>query len=100
MNIDVIYKLVCKKCEQVYIDQTQFEVNNRMNQHKHGLRGEGTSAAVDHVLYNKGHTIEFDKIEMLSRDNTKKGKEMKECLLTLNHSNSYNTISHEPVIFK
>ncbi len=30
--------------ESIYIGQTQFDVNHRMNQHKNGLREEGKSA--------------------------------------------------------
>ncbi len=100
MNIGVIYKLTCIKCQNVYIGQTQFDVSHRMNQHKNSLKEEGKSAAADHVLHNKDHAINFDKPEVLARDNTKKGTEIKETLLILKHQNSYNTISHELVIFK
>ncbi|CAF1463911.1 unnamed protein product [Didymodactylos carnosus] len=68
MNIGVIYKLTCTKCEKVYIGQTQFDVNHRMNQHKNGLRKEGNSAAADHILHNKEHTIDFDKPEVLAQE--------------------------------
>ena len=83
-----------------YIGQIKFDVNYRMNQHKNNLKEEGKSAAADHVLHNKDHTIDFDRPEILARDKTKKGREIKETLLTLKHPNSYNTISHELVIFK
>jgi predicted GIY-YIG superfamily endonuclease len=100
MNIAVIYKLTCIKCEKVYIGQTQFDVNHRINQHKNGLKEEGKSSAADHVLHNKDHGINFDRPEILARDNNKKAREIKKTLLTLKHSNAYNTISHELVIFE
>jgi hypothetical protein len=57
MHIGVIYKLTCIKCQKVYIGQTHFDVNRRMNQHKNGLKEEGKSAAADHILHNKDHAI-------------------------------------------
>jgi hypothetical protein len=77
MNIGVIYKLTCIKCKKVYIGQTHFDVNYRMNQHKNGLREEGKSAAADHILNNKDHGIYFDRPEILARGNNKKSKESK-----------------------
>ncbi len=85
---------------KVYIGQTHFDVTHRMNQHKNGLREEGKSAAADHVLQNKNHGINFDKPEILARDKSKKGREIKETILTFKHQNSYNIISHELAIFK
>jgi hypothetical protein len=82
MNIGVIYKLTCIKCQKVYIGQTQFDVSHRMNQHKNGLE-EGKSTAADHVLHNKDHVINFDRPDVLARDNTKKGREIKEILYGL-----------------
>jgi hypothetical protein len=59
-----------------------------MNQHKNGLKEEGKSTAADHALHNKDHVINFDRPhDVLARDNTKKGREIKEILLTLKHSN-------------
>jgi hypothetical protein len=43
-----------------------------MNQHKNELKEEGRSTAADHILNNKDHEINFDRLEILARDNNKK----------------------------
>lgn len=72
MNISVIYELEYLKCGKSYIEQTQFDVKHRMNQHKQRLQGEGKSAAVDHVLNNNGDRIKFDKPQIIARDKQKR----------------------------
>jgi hypothetical protein len=44
-------------------------------------------------------TINFDRPEVLANGNSKKKNEIKETLLTIKHSNSYNKISHELMVF-
>lgn len=80
MNINVIHKLEYFTCGKVYIGQTQFDVKHRMNQHKQGLQGEGKSAAADHVLNNSGHKINLDTPQILARDTSGKGREIKEMI--------------------
>ncbi|CAF4195564.1 unnamed protein product, partial [Rotaria sordida] len=55
MEIGVVYKLTCKTCDQVYIGQTKLNINERMKQHKEGLRKPETSRAADHMINNKNH---------------------------------------------
>ena len=100
METGVVYKLTCMKCEKVYIGQTQFNIKQRIKQHINGLKEEGKSAAADHILRNKGHKIDFNQPTILAHDNNKKKREIKETLLTIKNTNSYNTISHDLAIFK
>ena len=100
MNTGVIYKLTCNKCEQIYIGQTKLHVNERMKQHRNGLRKPDTSRAADHMLFNNHHIVNFDDPEIIGRDSIRKRREIKETLLTLQHQHAYNKISHELMIFK
>lgn len=99
MDIGVIYKLVCKNCDQVYIGQTKLNVHERMRQHKEGLRKPETSRAADHMINNKHHVIDFNKPEIIGRDSNRKRREIKETLLSIQHQQAYNKISHELMIF-
>ncbi|CAF3862465.1 unnamed protein product [Rotaria sp. Silwood1] len=99
MEIEVVYKLTCKTCDQVYIGQTKLDVKDRMKQHKEGLRKPETSRAVDYMIKNKNNVIDFCKPEIIGRDTHKKRRETKETLLSLEHPNPYNKISHELMIF-
>ncbi|CAF1208252.1 unnamed protein product [Rotaria sordida] len=99
MEIGVVYKLTCKTCDQVYIGQTKLNINERMKQHKEGLRKPETSRAADHMINNKNHVIDFSKPEIIGRDIHRKRREIKETLLSLQHQKSYNKISHELMIF-
>lgn len=97
---NVIYKLSCDSCNQIYIGQTKLNVAERMKQHKEGLRKPDTSRAADHMLNNKNHVIDFGKPEIIGRDTHRKRREIKETFLSLKHPNSYNKISHELMIFR
>ncbi|CAF1309282.1 unnamed protein product [Adineta steineri] len=99
METNVIYKLSCNKCEQVYIGQTKLNVTDRMKQHKDGLRKPDISRAADHMINNKDHVIDFSKPEIIGRDAHKKRREIKETFLSLQHQHAYNKISHELMIF-
>jgi predicted GIY-YIG superfamily endonuclease len=99
MNIGVVYQLSCNNCEQVYIGQTKLNVIERMKQHKEGLQKPDTSRAADHMLNNKNHTIDFSQPKILARDIHKKRREIKETILTLQTTHTYNKISHELMIF-
>lgn len=99
MDIGVIYKLVCKNCDQVYIGQTKLNVHERMRQHKEGLRKPETSRAADHMINKKHHVIDFNKPEIIGRDSNRKRREIKETLLSIQHQQAYNKISHELMIF-
>ncbi len=57
------------------------------------------STAADHVINNKNHPINFYRPEVLASDNSKKKNEIKETLLAIKHSNLYNKISHELMVF-
>jgi hypothetical protein len=70
-----------------------------MKQHKEGLRKPETSKAADHMINNKNHIIDFSKPEIIGRGTNKKRREIKETMLSLQHSNSYNKITHELMIF-
>jgi hypothetical protein len=100
MDIGVIYKLTCNTCDQVYIGQIKLNVNERMKQHKDGLRKPDISRAADHMILNNNHIINFDKPEIIGRDSHRKRREIKETLLSLQHQHSYNKISHELLIFR
>ena len=61
MEMGVVDKLSCNKCEQIYIGQTKSNVKERMKQHKEGLRKSDSSRTADHMLNNQHHVIDFDK---------------------------------------
>ena len=100
MDIGVIYKLTCNTCDQVYIGQTKLNVNERMKQHKDGLRRPKTSRAADHMIMNENHIVNFGEPEIIGRDTHRKRREIKETLLTMQHQHTYNKISHELLILK
>jgi predicted GIY-YIG superfamily endonuclease len=83
----------------LYIGQTNLNVNERMKQHKDGLRKPETSRVADHMINNKNHIIDFSNPEIIGRDTHRKRREIKETLLSLQHQYSYNKISHELMIF-
>lgn len=99
MNIQMIYNLRFNTCYKICIGQTQVEVSHRMNQHWSVLIEEGKSAAADHIIMNRNYQFTLNKSEILARDHNKKRREIKETLLTLKHSNEYNSTSHDLVIF-
>ena len=99
MEMGVVYKLSCNNCEQIYIGQTKVNVKERMKQHKEGLRKPESSRAADHMLNNHQHVVDFDKPEIIGRENHRKRREIKETILSLQHPTAYNKISHELLIF-
>ncbi|CAF1527322.1 unnamed protein product [Rotaria magnacalcarata] len=100
MNIGVVYKLTCNKCDQIYIGQTKLNVNERMTQHKNGLRKLDISRAADHMIQNNQHVVNFDKPEKIARDSHRKRREIKETILSAQHQHTYNKVSHDLLIFK
>ena len=75
---NVIYKIPCQDCEQVYISETSKTANTRITEHKNATRREDSrSLPATHVI-NHNHRFDWTKTTILDNGTTRKARELKE----------------------
>ena len=75
---NVIYKIPCQDCEQVYINETSNTANTRITEHKNAIRREDSrSLPATHVI-NHNHRFDWTKTTILDNGTTREAREMKE----------------------
>lgn len=82
---NLIYNIPCTACELSYVGQTSQYLKKRIDQHKICTR----RTAVFIHKEERGHTLDFDKVEVLQREPHKRKREFLEML----HINNKNTIN-------
>lgn len=69
LKANVIYKITCSTCHNVYIGQTSQWLKNRLAIHRSDLKkGLDRCALVGHVKSNQDHKIDLDNVEILTTD--------------------------------
>ncbi|CAF4157396.1 unnamed protein product, partial [Rotaria sordida] len=94
MEIGVVYKLTCKTCDQVYIGQTKLNINERMKQHKEGLRKPETSRAADHMINNKNHR-KYLQLEYYQKSKNSLKQQLEVEALIKSLKNKINSMEYE-----
>lgn len=79
---NVIYKINCSDCNQVYIGQTKQYLKNRVQNHKNSIRYGNTdhrTALAKHATENL-HNFDFKNVEILDKENNYKKRSIKEMI--------------------
>ena len=101
---NVIYKIPCQHCEQVYIGETSKTANTRITEHKNAIRREvSRSLPATHVI-NHDHRFDWTKTAIIDHATTREARELKEAWHRLQNSvinrhidipTAYNYLSYQ-----
>ncbi|OXA56044.1 hypothetical protein Fcan01_09800 [Folsomia candida] len=77
-----IYKIKCKQCPQVYIGESERNINKRLEEHESHIRNNRTnlSAVAQHMADNPGHEIDKASFGLLERETRYFHRKIKESL--------------------
>lgn len=70
LNSNVVYKINCSNCSQVYIGQTGRYLKSRIQEHIRSVRlpiSNPKTALAEHCV-NTGHTFKFEDVQILNRE--------------------------------
>ena len=74
---NVIYKIPCQDCEQVYIGETSKTANTRITEHKNAIRREDSrSLPATHVI-NHNHRFDWTKTPLSTLSPHKPDEDLK-----------------------
>ena len=75
---NVIYKIPCQDCEQVYIGETSKTANTHITQHKNAIKREDPRSLPATHIINHDHRFDWTKTTILDHGTTREAREFKE----------------------
>ena len=84
-----MYQIPCRDCNGVYIGQTSQLLKNRINGHKYDKKNK--TALTNHIL-EKGHTFDYEKVDILRTENNPKKREFYEMLEIQQNQNNIKVV--------
>jgi hypothetical protein len=89
---NVIYKIPCQDCEQVYIGETSKTANTRITEHKNAIKREDPrSLPATHVI-NHDHRFDWTKTTILDHGTTREARDFQRSMAQ--HTNPLNKQTH------
>jgi len=64
---EVVYRIPCKDCSEVYIGQTGRKLKNRISSHKSDIRHRPLACALAQHTHEKKHTPDFEGVNILGK---------------------------------
>jgi len=75
-NTDVIYRIDCKDCDQVYIGQTK-HLETRVKEHMNNIKNSsGNYSVVTNHRLSANHDFKWDKPSILHKERNRRKREM------------------------
>jgi len=80
-STEVVYKINCKNCDQVYVGQTKRHLETRMKEHKNNIRNpSGNYSIVSEHRLSFNHDFEWDRPDILHKEKNRRKREIAEML--------------------
>ena len=93
---DVIYKIPCHECAEVYIGETQRPLKARIKEHKTCCARSNMENGVAEHSVSKVHAINFEGVEVLDRESGWHRRKIKEALHMKIHKHTFSQPSATP----
>jgi len=93
-STEIVYKINCKNCDQVYIGQTKRHLETRMKEHKNNIRNpSGNYSVVTEHRLSCNHDFEWDRPDILHKEKNRRKREIAEMLFIKKFKKSNNSIN-------
>ena len=100
LSSGVIYKINCKNCDKVYIDQTSRALRSRTREHKRAIfTGDKNSLLAQHCIKNS-HEFDLDDVEIIDRCSQWSKRLFLEAWHSIREPNAINEHIYIPDIYK
>jgi len=88
---EVVYKIACKDCDQVYIGQTKRHLETRVKEHRNNIRNpSGNFSVVTNHRISLNHEFDWDKTCILHKERNRKKREIAEMCFIKKHNKNIN----------
>jgi len=93
-STEIVYKINCKNCDQVYIGQTKRHLETRLKEHRNNIKNpSGNYSVVTEHRLSLNHDFDWDKPEILHKEKNRKKREIAEMLFIKKFKKSNNSIN-------
>jgi len=91
---EIVYKISCKDCDQVYIGQTKRHLETRMKEHRNNIKNpSGNYSVVTEHRLSCNHDFEWDKPEILHMEKNRRKREIAEMFFIKKFKKSNKSIN-------
>ena len=88
---NVIYRLDCNDCDEIYIGESNRNLSKRMYEHENNVRNHNQNSLVfQHVANSGNHKINWDNPKVIDKNDHWKKRKFIESCYTISNSNAYN----------
>jgi len=94
LNTDIVYKINCKDCDQVYIEQTKRHLETRIKEHRNNIKNSSGNYSVvtNHKLSEK-HDFKWDELIILHKERNRRRREIAEMFFIKKYKKTNNSIN-------
>jgi len=88
---EVVYKIECKDCDQVYIGQTKRHLETRIKEHRSNIKNpSGNFSVVTSHRVSLQHEFDWDGTKILHKERNRKKREIAEMFFIKKYNNNIN----------
>jgi hypothetical protein len=99
-NKKVVYLIPCQGCDKIYIGETGRQREKRISEHKAAIKKQDMKSEIAKHVINTKHTMDFKKVETLTKESDWKRRIIKESLFTNeNNAKAINEIKYKLQVF-
>jgi len=93
-NTGVVYRLDCKDCEQVYIEQTKRHLETRVREHRNNIKNaSGNNSVVTNHRLSTNHEFKWDNVSILHKERHRRKREIAEMFFIKKYKKSNRTLN-------
>jgi len=84
---EIVYKLNCKDCDKMYIEQTKRHMGTRVKEHLNNIKSTSNFSVVTNHRFSFNHDFKWDKPNILHKERNRKKREIAEMFLIKKYDN-------------